>query len=69
MVVTCLRKIETGEAMIFFYPSTEWFMAQGFDCLCGSAKCLNKIQGAAHLSPEILKNYRLTEHIKKRKIK
>lgn len=63
MVVTCLNKIDIGEAMTFFYPSTEWSMAQGFDCLCGSEQCLGKIQGAVYLSPDILKNYRLSEHI------
>lgn len=63
MVVTCLRKIDIGEAMTFFYPSTEWSMSQGFECLCGSEKCLKKIQDAAYLSPEILTRYKLSEHI------
>jgi hypothetical protein len=49
MVITCLRKIDIGEAMTFFYPSTEWSMEQRFDCLCGSEKCVGKIQGAAYL--------------------
>ena len=66
MVVTCLKKIDVGESMTFFYPSTEWSMEQGFDCLCGTEKCLGKIQGAAHLSPDILKNYKLSEHIIKK---
>ncbi len=68
MVVRCLRKIEIGEAMTFFYPSTEWSMTQGFDCLCGSKKCLKKIEGAAHLSPDILKNYKLSDYIVKTKM-
>lgn len=63
MVITCLRKIDIGEAMTFFYPSTEWSMEQRFDCLCGSEKCVGKIQGAAYLSPDVLKKYRLNEHI------
>ncbi|MEO1431860.1 MAG: SET domain-containing protein-lysine N-methyltransferase [Cyanobacteria bacterium J06632_19] len=66
MVVTCLKTIEVGEAMTFFYPSTEWSMAQGFDCFCGSENCLKKIQGAAHLSPDIIDNYRFSEHIRKK---
>ena len=65
MIVTCLRKIDVGNAMTFFYPSTEWSMNQSFDCLCGSEKCLGKIQGAAHLSLNVLQNYSLTEHIKR----
>ena len=68
MVVTCLKKIEVGEALTFFYPSTEWSMEQGFDCLCESEQCLAKIQGAAHLSPDILKNYKLSDHITKKAI-
>ncbi|MEM9923764.1 MAG: SET domain-containing protein [Cyanobacteria bacterium P01_D01_bin.50] len=66
MVITCLKTIEVGDAMTFFYPSTEWSMAQGFDCFCGSENCLKKIQGAAHLSPAILKNYKLSKHIRKK---
>ncbi|MEG4804021.1 SET domain-containing protein-lysine N-methyltransferase [Microcoleus sp. ARI1-B5] len=66
MVVTCLRKIDMDEAITFFYPSTEWSMEQGFDCLCGSEKCLEKIQGASYLSKDILKKYRLAEHISKK---
>ena len=65
MIVTCLRKIDIGNAMTFFYPSTEWSMNQSFDCLCGSEKCIGKIQGAAHLSLNVLHNYSLTEHIKR----
>ncbi|MGB3637111.1 MAG: SET domain-containing protein-lysine N-methyltransferase [Rivularia sp. (in: cyanobacteria)] len=63
MQIVCLKPIEVGEAMTFFYPSTEWSMTQQFDCLCGSAKCLKKIQGAAYLSPDIYKIYNLNEHI------
>lgn len=66
MLITCLKTIEVGEPMTFFYPSTEWSMAQGFDCFCGSEKCLRKIKGAAHLSPDIINNYRFSEHIIKK---
>ena len=38
-------------------------MEQRFDCLCGSEKCVGKIQGAAYLSPDIMKKYRFNEHI------
>lgn len=68
MVVTCLKTIDIGESMTFFYPSTEWSMAKAFDCLCGNKKCLGKIQGAAYLSTDVLKNYMLAEHIQKKKI-
>jgi hypothetical protein len=38
--------------MTFFYPSTEWDMAQPFTC-CGSSNCW-VVKGAAHIRPEIL---------------
>ena len=63
-VVTCLRKIDEGEEMTFFYPSTEWSMAQEFDCHCGTQGCLGRIQGAAHLHPDILPKYQISKHIK-----
>lgn len=59
-----LRPIKAGEELTFFYPSTEWSMAQGFKCLCGHENCLQEIKGAKFLSNEILSNYRLSEHIK-----
>lgn len=61
----CLKKIDTGEAMTFFYPSTEWSMTQSFDCLCGSEQCLGSIQGAKYLPVDVLENYKLSEHIQK----
>lgn len=30
------KGLKKGESLEFFYPSTEWDMAQGFDCACGS---------------------------------
>jgi len=63
MQVVCLKPIEVGDAMTFFYPSTEWSMTQPFDCLCGATQCLEKIQGAAYLAPDISKMYKLNEHI------
>ncbi len=66
MVVRALRKIEIGEEFTFFYPSTEWSMDRGFDCMCGSENCLEYIQGAAHLPLEVLKNYQLSEYIEQK---
>ncbi len=66
MTVLALRKIEMGEELTFFYPSTEWSMDRGFECYCGSEKCLGMIQGAAELPIDSLINYRLSEHIKKK---
>lgn len=64
MVVTCLSQIEVGEEITFFYPSTEWSMAQEFDCHCKTQRCLGRIQGAAHLHPDILQTHQLSDHIK-----
>jgi len=61
--IIALRPIETGDEMTFFYPSTEWSMAQPFECLCGSNRCLGEIRGAAHLSQDTLDQYKLTRFI------
>ena len=66
MVITALRKIKKGEELTFFYPSTEWSMDRGFDCLCQSENCLGKIQGAAHLPIEVLKKYKLSQYIQQK---
>lgn len=66
LVVTALRKIEIGEELMFFYPSTEWSMDRGFDCLCKSSGCLGYIKGAAHLPLNILTKYKLSEYIQKK---
>lgn len=62
-VVTALRKIEIGEELTFFYPSTEWSMDRGFECVCQSPNCLGYIQGAAHLPRNILAQYQLSDYI------
>lgn len=63
MQLIALKKIEPGDEFSFFYPSTEWDMAQPFTCLCGSNKCLKRISGAAHMSTDVLRNYALTQFI------
>lgn len=64
--VVCLQPVQPGDQLVFFYPSSEWDMAQPFDCCCGSSQCLGKIQGAAHLSNEVLNKYRLTDFIQQK---
>jgi hypothetical protein len=64
--VVCLCPVQPGEEMTFFYPSSEWDMAQPFDCCCGSSECLGTIQGARHLADDVLKNYRLTDFIQQK---
>ncbi len=37
MELVCLQPIQPGDEFTFFYPSTEWEMAQPFVCNCGTA--------------------------------
>jgi hypothetical protein len=63
MQVICLKELNVGDELTFFYPSTEWNMVQPFVCNCGSKDCLQLINGASHLSSGTLKKYRLTDFI------
>ena len=47
----------------FFYPSTEWHMAQPFDCLCGKPSCRGRISGASDMTEEQLSGMFLNKHI------
>jgi hypothetical protein len=60
----CLKPLQSGDELTFFYPSTEWDMSQPFVCNCKSAGCLQLINGASHLDQSTLKKYRLTNFIK-----
>lgn len=64
MQLICLSALQPGDEFAFFYPSTEWEMAQPFVCNCGSKDCLQLINGASHLSVETLSKYKLTDFIK-----
>jgi len=63
MKLLALKEIQQEEEMTFFYPSTEWEMTQPFRCYCGSPACLGEIKGAAFLSKNVWKQYRLTDFI------
>jgi len=64
MQLVCLQPLQPGDEFTFFYPSTEWEMAQPFVCNCGNEACLQLINGASHLSVETLSKYKLTDFIK-----
>ena len=64
--VVCLREVKPGDELCYFYPSTEWEMAQPFQCVCGSANCLGYINGASYLSKEIIVSYRFSDFIYQR---
>jgi hypothetical protein len=63
MVLVVLKSMKDGEEMTFFYPSTEWEMAQPFTCHCGSEQCLGLINGASGMDPAVLGRYKLTDYI------
>ncbi len=63
MQLVALKEIHSEEEMTFFYPSTEWEMTQSFNCYCGSPRCIGEIRGAAFLTEEMWKQYRLTDFI------
>lgn len=63
MELIALKAVQPGDEMVFFYPSTEWKMAEAFQCNCGSSNCLGIIKGASAITDELLKQYRLTSFI------
>ena len=63
-VLRALRDIEPGDELRYFYPSTEWSMAETFHCLCGSAECLGSITGAAGMPVQALLRHRLSPWIR-----
>ncbi len=69
MQLVSLKEIEVGDEFTFFYPSTEWSMAQPFECLCGSDSCLKFISGAETMERNLLSNYKLTRFIEQMLLK
>jgi hypothetical protein len=68
MELVALQSIAPGDEFTFFYPSTEWDMADPFHCLCGSVQCLGIIKGAKHISDDVLNNYELTDFIQSKRM-
>jgi hypothetical protein len=50
MVAT--SNIQEGEALTFNYLTTEWEMAEPFQCQCGSSNCHGTIAGSKFVCPE-----------------
>jgi hypothetical protein len=63
MVVTAIRPIAAGDELTFFYPSTEWDMAQPFQCWCGAEGCLGWVEGARHVVRDVLAHHVVAPHI------
>lgn len=68
MQLEAVKPIVPGDEFTFFYPSTEWDMAEPFNCLCGSAKCLGVIKGAKKIEPAVLNQYKLTDFIEQKRM-
>ena len=45
------RDIAAGEELTFNYLTSEWDMAEAFECRCGAESCLGNIRGFKHLTP------------------
>jgi hypothetical protein len=57
------RDLRVGDPLTFWYPSTEWSMAQPFDCTCGSEACKKYISGAGEMDEGVVRGYWLNAHI------
>lgn len=57
------KGLQPGDELTFFYPSTEWSMAQPFTCLCGNSSCRGTISGAKDMLPQQLEGAWLNSHI------
>jgi hypothetical protein len=55
--------LKVGDELTFFYPSTEWDMAQKFECSCKEQGCAGTIGGANDMTEELLSKYWLNKHI------
>lgn len=55
--IYALRDIAEGGELTFFYPTSEWDMAQPFDCFCGASCCLGRIRGAKYIPSDVLQRY------------
>jgi hypothetical protein len=64
--LVCLKPINNGEEITFFYPSAEWNMDQPFECLCGSKACIGFVRGALHLNEKQRNHYRFTDFIQQK---
>ena len=63
MTISATRDIAAGEELGYFYPSTEWRMAEPFDCHCGADGCVGRVTGAAELSADVLERHWVNRHI------
>lgn len=65
LALVTLRPIAPGEELTFFYPATEWSMAEPFDCACGAPHCLGRVSGASSLPRHVLATRPLAPHVRR----
>lgn len=61
------RPLNVGDALTFFYPSTEWDMVGPFTCECPTkdgSHCGRRTTGAKDAHLVFLKSFWLNDHIK-----
>ncbi|ELR08685.1 hypothetical protein GMDG_03371 [Pseudogymnoascus destructans 20631-21] len=58
------RGLRPADELTFFYPSTEWAMAQPFTCFCSSPHCRGVINGAGAMSQKSLEGIYLNGYIR-----
>ncbi|KAK1983540.1 hypothetical protein LZ30DRAFT_687585 [Colletotrichum cereale] len=58
------KGLRPGDELTFFYPSTEWHMAQPFDCFCGTPSCRGTIGGARDMPRAQLEGLWLNGHVR-----
>jgi hypothetical protein len=55
--------LKEEDELTFFYPSTEWAMAQPLECGGGVEECVGQVSGARNMDRNVLERYRLNEHV------
>lgn len=50
--MVAIELIRPGDQLTFNYLTTEWEMAEAFDCACGDPQCFGRIAGYRHLDAE-----------------
>ena len=61
--VSRYRRLNEGDVLTFFYPSTEYHMVQEFDCHCKEPRCKGQIKGAGQMEMADLNGYWLNQHV------
>ena len=62
-VLIAERDLPPGSEITFFYPSSEWEMAQPFECWCGGDSCLKFVKGASQMPSHVFNDRFVNQHI------